>query len=144
MQCMHVILLFPPIRTLLVQVQLTMMVWLLLTSLHRRVSLKLLTTSSLCHNNVSSQVHSVVQYSYMYSLYNYTAAVTGENDSRSEDNIPPPTMKQKGSLLFEITDWKRSRNHCSDLWLSPVNRHPVLARNNQKQLVGDTIASYVL
>ncbi len=126
-----------------VQVQLTVLAKLLLTLLHRRVTLKLLTTSSLYHNNVSSLgswVHSVVQYSY--SLY--TVAVTVDTDSRSDENGPPPTKKQRGDLLllienlhmyvtisFFLLQWP--------LTLSLVNRHPVLTMNNQKQLVGDFI-----
>ncbi len=86
----------------LVQVQLTMLAKLLLILLHRRVTLKLLTTSSLYHNNVSSLgswVHSVVQYSY--SLY--TAAVTGDTDSRSDENGPPPTKKRKSNYYLMCT-----------------------------------------
>ncbi len=86
----------------LAQVQLTMMALLFLTLLQWRVTLKLLTTSSLYHNNVSSLgswVHSVVQYSY--SLY--TDAVTGDTDSRSDENGPPPTKKRKSNYYLMCT-----------------------------------------
>ncbi len=47
-----------------------------------------------------TRIMSVVQYSY--SLY--TAAVTGDSDSRSEENGPPPTKKRNGDYLNPPSD----------------------------------------
>ena len=43
----------------------------------------------------------MVQYSY--SLY--TAAVTADSDSRSEENGPPPRKKRNGDLLLLIENF---------------------------------------
>ncbi len=52
-----------------------------------------------CKRTTIMSIHSLVQHSYSP----YTAAMTGESDSRSEENrSPPPTKNRKGDLLLLI------------------------------------------